>query len=103
MDQVAIITVISIVVGGLTRLLKDDLHFFPTLPAKYRAIAAIVFGQLLGALEASIAGSPLMPALMRGLIASLTAIASHDVVIEGMRNGRELGSDTVGLKVESKS
>lgn len=84
------VAVAALIIGAVVRLLKSDTPL-PTVPARWRAWLAIGLGIVAGVLDALVAGTPLVSAVLQGLGAALTAITTHELVIEGIRGGRELG------------
>ncbi len=88
----------ALAVGGLVRLLKSDrqVAWFPwAVPARWRALLALGLGVAASTLSLRARGSSWLQALLaggvEGLVAGGAAVATHDVVIEGLRDGRELG------------
>lgn len=79
----------ALVIGLVIRLLKDD-TILPTIPSPVRKWGALGLGALAGIVRAMVGGMPLVPALLAGLAAALTAMAGHDVIVEGMRRGKEI-------------
>ncbi|WP_394844032.1 DUF4231 domain-containing protein [Pendulispora brunnea] len=86
------IVVGAIVIGAIVRLLKSDTPL-PTVPSQWRPWLALGLGAVAGILQAVAAGTPWQKALIDGLVSALTAIAGHDLLIESLRGGREIGSD----------
>lgn len=85
----------ALVIGFLVRIAKNDVPVPVNIPARYRSIAAIALGILSGVVQAIVAGVSIPMALLQGLGAAMTAIAGHDVLIEGVRGGKEI--DVVAL------
>lgn len=88
---------IAVAVGLVVRVLKSDVTWAPNMPfgpnaARWRPLVALGLGVVGGVVQAIQAGTPLGRALLEGLIAAMVAMASHDVVIAGVRNGKELFS-----------
>lgn len=83
----------SVVIGALVRLQKNGKLTLPwTIPARYRPLLALGLGLVSGMLEAVIAGTPWSSAIVGGLVSAAMAGLGHGVVIEALRNGRELGA-----------
>lgn len=82
----------ALVIGLLVRLLKSDTPLPFSIPAKWRPVAAIALGLLSGVLHALSTGTPWRDALVGGLSAGMVAIVGHDVGIESIRGGVELGA-----------
>lgn len=81
-----------VVVAGLFgRLLKADVPWFFTVPSRYRAWAVVGFGLLEGVLSKVAAGVSWPAAIVAGLLAGVGAISGHELVVEGIRNGRDIG------------
>lgn len=84
--------VLALLCGGLVRLMKGDgplptwMHIAPS----WRPAAAIAFGLLGSVFGALAAHVPWMVAVLGGVTAGFAAISGHEIVVEGMRNGREL-------------
>lgn len=79
----------AVVIGLVVRLLKDDTAL-PTIKARWRPWAAIGLGIVAGVLEKVSDGMAWKPALLGGLFAAVAAIVGHDLLIEGVRGGKEL-------------
>lgn len=86
------VAVASAMIGLAVRLSKADVPWFPNVPARYRALAAVLLGVAAGILDKVAAGSDWTSAIVGGVFAASFAVTSHDVVIEGFLKGRELGS-----------
>lgn len=89
---------LSLLVGFLVRLLKDDgaVKWFPaTIPAAWRAPAALALGVVMATLRLTGNGMAWWPAILAGIAEGLTAgssaVAGHQVLVESLRGGRELG------------
>jgi hypothetical protein len=83
---------LSVGIGALVRLCKADSPLPPLakIPPVWRARIAILLG-FLGSVLAKVAtGVTWTQALTIGLGAGGTSIAGHEVVVEGLRQGREL-------------
>lgn len=83
----------ALVIGAVVRVLKIDAppHWL-VVPSRWRPILALALGLVAGVLDKVSSGAAWMPAILGGLLAAVTAIASHDVVIEGLRGGKEIGA-----------
>lgn len=92
----------ALAIGGAIRVLKSDTPL-PTLPAKYRAYAALVFGLASGIVQAIMGGAPWLLALLQGLCAGGAAIVGHQVLIEGARDGKELFSKSPDVAAASSA
>jgi hypothetical protein len=91
------IAVLAFVVGLFVRLSKEDVTWFKiNVPAQYRAWAAIVLGIVGGVIDKVAAGTAWVPAILAGLLAAVTAIMGHELVVEGIRGGREIGEKSPG-------
>src|SRR5574338_298624 len=89
------IAVAAVLIGAIVRALKQDTPIPITIVAKYRPWLALGLGQVSGVLQALSTGTPWKEALVGGLVSSVVAILGHDLVIESMRNGKELGAPKV--------
>ena len=88
------IPIASIVVGGLVRLSKTDVwvKWFPVnLQPKIRPWAALVLGAASAAIGHLTGGGTWPEAIAGGLMAGLGAIAGHELIVESVRGGRDLG------------
>lgn len=89
---------LSMLVGFLVRILKDDnaVRWFPaTIPAAWRAPVALALGVVMATLRLAGNGMAWWPAILAGVAEGLTAgssaVAGHQVLIESLRGGREFG------------
>jgi len=81
----------ALALGLLIRLFKSDVKIFPTwFGPRTRQWACFGFGQVLGAVEAVIAGKTYKEAILWGLVQSSMAILGHETVIESFRGGKEI-------------
>jgi hypothetical protein len=80
----------SAAIGLLIRLSKSDVQWFPNLDARWRSFACVMLGILDGVLHKVLSGDKWGPSIAGGVFAACLAIATHEVVIEGIRGGREL-------------
>lgn len=83
------------VIGMIVRMLKSDMPGFD-LPARYRAWAALGLGIVSGVIEKHVNGTDWKTALLWGLGAGMTAIVGHETIVEGLRNGKEVGGKKDG-------
>lgn len=82
-------------INVLIRLSKTDVavSWFPVnLQPRVRPVAALVLGFAAGIAAGLAKGGHWPSALAGGLVAGTLAITTHDVVIEGFRDGRDIGS-----------
>lgn len=81
----------ALVIGTLVRLFKSDspLPFGIAIPARWRGWAAVGLGVVAGVLNAMVNGTPLRDALLQGVAAAIGAIIGHDLLVAGLRDGRE--------------
>jgi len=79
----------AVIVGAAVRALKSDSPI-TVVPAQWRPWLALALGAVAGVLQAVLGGATWTKALADGLVAALTAMAGHDLLIESARNGREL-------------
>jgi hypothetical protein len=80
---------LALFIGAMVRLLKSDTPLPWTVPAQWRSWLAVGLGVVGGVLDALVAGTPSVRALLQGLGAAAIAIAAHDTLVEGLRGGRE--------------
>jgi hypothetical protein len=86
------IAILSILVGILVRLSKTDVAWFKwnTKP-EHRAFWAMGLAMLGAALDRLASGGTWYDAIAGGVVAGSGAIATHEVVVNGMRRGRDFG------------
>lgn len=85
----------ALVIGVLIRLSKTDaaVAWFPVnLQPRIRSAAALVLGFASGIVAGLTGGGHWPTALAGGLVAGMLAITTHEVVVEGFRDGRDIGS-----------
>lgn len=85
------VLVAAIVIGIFVRLCKEDVTFLPTLPARWRPVLALALGVIAGFLMKLEPGKTWSAALLEGGLSAFIAMGGHNVIIEALRNGRELG------------
>jgi hypothetical protein len=84
----------AIGVGLLVRLSKSDKFaaWFPVnVSAQWRSWAAMGLGVVYGVLQAVAGGKPWKTALVGGVVSALLAVSGHELIVESIRKGRELG------------
>lgn len=86
----------ALVVGLLIRLLKANPKLEERFPARVRPWLAVALGVLAGVLNAVVAGTPLVRAIILGVVSGGAAVLGHDLVIEGLRDGKEIGKKDIG-------
>jgi hypothetical protein len=84
--------VAALVIGFLVRIGKDDVSSLPTIPKRFRPLVALGLGLVSGACDAIVRGTPWKQALGMGLVSSFLAMGGHDVIIEAIRGGKEVGA-----------
>ncbi len=85
----------AVLVGGGCRWLKSDSagNWWTSLPLWAKRTIPILLGGAAGCLESLASGRPLEESLIKGaLIAGLGSMAGHELLIEKMRGGKELGA-----------
>jgi hypothetical protein len=82
--------VAAFAVGAIVRAIKSDLIPID-VPARWRPKLALGLGLASGVAEAVIAGTPWAEALTGGVLSACVAMGGHGVLIQGLRDGRELG------------
>lgn len=83
--------ILTAVIFLVVRVLKSDTPL-PTVPPRWRAPLAVGLGLLGAVVEKVATGASWSNALADGIVASLSAIASHELIVESARNGRDLGT-----------
>jgi hypothetical protein len=82
----------AIAIGALLRALKSGRLTLPwTVPARWRPLLALALGIASAVAESIVAGTPWRDAMIGGVASAALAALGHGVLIEGVRNGRELG------------
>lgn len=61
------------------------------IPGRYRPFLALALGGVAMCVDALAAGTPTEEALLSAVVAVALAMLGHDVVIEGVRGGKEIG------------
>lgn len=60
------------------------------IPPRYRAMLAALLGQLAAGFAVIFVERPIIANMIAGLFAAALAVLGHDVIVEGVRGGREL-------------
>jgi hypothetical protein len=84
----------AVVVAALIRVAKSDraVAWFPVaVSPRWRAWAALLLGVALGVLQKLATGGTWLEAIVGGLVAGQVAISGHELVVEGLRKGRDIG------------
>jgi hypothetical protein len=84
------LVVSSILIGGAVRLVKGDTPL-PYVPPRYRPFLAVLLGGVSAALQALTQHIPVQQALLEGALSVFVAISGHEIIIESLFGGRELG------------
>ncbi len=79
----------ALAIGIVVRLLKSD-TILPTLPAKWRLVLVGVLSIGLVALNKIAAGMPWPKAIEYAVLSALIAVAAHELLIERLRDGKEI-------------
>lgn len=79
----------AVFAGLVVRVLKDDRVPVP-LDKRWRPALSAGVGMLCGALNAAVAGAPLLPSLALGFLAGAVAVLGHVFGIELLLGGKEL-------------
>lgn len=79
----------AVFAGLVVRVLKDDRVPVP-LDKRWRPALSAGVGMLCGALNAAVAGAPLLPSLALGFLAGAIAVLGHVFGIEVLLGGQEL-------------
>lgn len=80
----------ALAIGIVVRLMKTDVKFTPSIPPRWRPLVALGLGIVGGVVDAAARGTPWRRAVLGGVVAAGVAIATHDVAIASLLNGREL-------------
>jgi hypothetical protein len=91
----------ALVIGLLVRLVRDDstVAWFPiTIPSRWRPLIALGLGIVSGILNALVAKVDWPAAIVGGVVSAVTAMGGHAIVINALRNGRELGEKKTEAK-----
>ena len=84
------IAVTAVVVGLITRLIKDDTKFPITIPPRARIWLVLGMGTASGVLEMVAAGATWQKAIVDGLAGAFLAVIGHETVVASIRSGKEL-------------
>ncbi len=84
----------AIINGLIIRVSKEDVPIPFNIPSKFRPWVVILLGVVEAAITKMIIGIPLATAIIGALIAGVLPMVMHDLVIESLRNGRELFAPT---------
>ena len=60
------------------------------IPGAYQPLVALALAQLLFVAQQLASGKPVVPAVLQALEAAAMAVFTHQVVVEGVRKGKEL-------------
>jgi hypothetical protein len=85
----------TLVISVLVRLSKTDaaVEWFPiNVQPRMRAVYALILGAASGIVAGLAGGGHWPSALAGGVVAGALAITTHEVVVEGFRNGRDIGT-----------
>lgn len=88
-NQLAWLSIVTLVIGGIVRMFKADVPWTKTVPAKWRPLLVLALGGVATALDAVLGGDTWLDALKIGMGGALGAMVGHDVVVTGLRNGKE--------------
>jgi len=97
--------VVSVVAGGLVRLCKSDspIPALQQIPPAWRARLAYVFALCAAAATKLASGMSWQTVVTLALAGGSTAMAGHELLIEGLRGGRELFGPPRGPSSSSKT
>jgi hypothetical protein len=91
----------ALIIGLLVRLVRDDstVAWFPiTIPSRWRPLIALGLGMVSGVLNQLIAKVDWPSAIVGGVVSAVTAMGGHAILINALRNGRELGEKKTEAK-----
>ncbi len=88
MDPVLVYSLIALLIGAIVRALKSD-KIPINIPPEYRAPLALFLGAFGGVVDSWAGDTVLWKGLLMGVAAGCVAVAGHDVVVEGVRGGKE--------------
>lgn len=83
---------LSLLLGAFIRLSKEDVRWFPPfIPARWRPLVTTVIGLAAGILSSVAGGVPILAAILGGLATGGLPVLGHEVIVNGLRNGRDFG------------
>jgi hypothetical protein len=88
------VPIATLIVGSLIRLAKSDraVAWFPVaISPRWRAWIALGLGVVLGVLQKLALGGSWVEAIGGGLSAGIAAITGHELIVESLRDGRDIG------------
>jgi hypothetical protein len=93
MNTAEIVTLAALI-GLAVRLLKSPKAplWARRIPPKKRVYLALALGAVASALDAVARGSSWRDAVFGGVVASALSVLGHQTMIEGARDGKELGA-----------
>jgi hypothetical protein len=83
--------VFAVIVGALVWLTKEGTPTSLLVPARYRLPLAAVLGQLTALVSVIAAGVPVKDAVLTGFAATALSWAGHELGVEKLRGGQEVG------------
>jgi len=81
----------ALVIGLVVRLLKSDGPIPWNLPARFRPWLAVGLGIVASCVDKVATGTPWRASIAAGLVAAFAAISGHQLLVESLRGGREIG------------
>lgn len=99
-QQAPWVMMMAIIVGALVWLTKEGTPTAMLVPARYRLPLAALLGQLAAALQVVALGANPKDAILGGFVASALSWAGHELGIEKLRGGKELGVKPAETRTE---
>lgn len=79
----------AIVIGFIVRLSKGDVPWFPTISSRWRPMLSLLLGVATSVADHIANGTPWKGAIILGLIAGLVPVSAHEVLVNGVRDGKD--------------
>lgn len=80
----------ALAIGFVVRVLKSDTVLPFQIPARARVWAAFGFGIVAGVLDKVASGDTWQNAIVGGLLAGVTSVTGHELIVESLRGGKEM-------------
>lgn len=93
---------VAVVIGFVVRLLKHDTAFPVTLPRWTYPFVALILGGLDVTARSILAGETLKASFHRGMSAAVLAMLGHDIIVSGLRQGKDIHVPGITGRVSSE-